>query len=147
MIDCRTTKAKLGRLVDGELPPTEQAAIESHIQGCSTCRDELGALQALSTRLDGLIVPPVPETLASNVMSRVLEQGAESRPGLGVFGFWMEWSAAMRIAACATAIVACLAGTALSSGVTRHPPRDTEMSWVGLASGAPIAYAYGEPPR
>ena len=149
MIDCRTTEAKLGRFVDGELPPTEWAAVESHIQACSRCRDELATLRALSTRLDGLTVPPVPETLAAGVMWRVRGETPDTRSSFGgVFKFWKEWPAAMRIAACATAMVACVAGAALSGAVAPRPMRtDAEMSWVGLASGAPIAYAYGETSR
>lgn len=141
MIDCRAVKARLGRFLDGELAGAERAEVQSHVQGCPTCYNELAALQALAANLDSLVIPPVPENLAAGVISR-LHEANES--GWGIFRFWKEWSAAMRVAACATAMAACVFGAVLSSAATSQSRQtDAEMSWVGLAAGAPLAYAYG----
>ena len=148
MIDCRAVKTKLGRFVDGELAPVEQGAVQSHIRECAGCRHELNALQTLSTTLDRLTVPPVPEGLAAGVMSRIRDQRAEPWWAWGVFEFWKDWSAAMRVAACATATIACLIGLVLSSAASPYSVRTgTDMAWVGLASGAPITSAYLETSR
>lgn len=148
MIDCRGVKTKLGRFVDGELLPVEQVSVQAHIRECPYCRDELNALQALSTFLDRLSVPPVPERLAGGIMSLVREQKAEPWWATGLCGFWRDWPAAMRVAASATAAAACLIGLVLSSATSPSPSRTgSDVAWVGLASGAPLASAYLETSR
>ena len=146
--DCREVKAKLGRFVDCELPPADQACVRDHIRECSGCRKELNALQTLSTTLGRLVVPPVPEGLTPAVMSWVREQSASTRWAWGIFEFWAHWSAGMRAAACATAAIACLIGVALGSTATAAASRTrSEMSWLELSSGAPITSAYLETAR
>ena len=148
VIGCRAVKPKLGRFVDGELSPPEQSSLEAHVQVCSRCREEVNALRALSAALDRLAVPPVPESLAAGVISRVREPGAEPRRASGIFGFWRRWSAVMRVAACATAAIACLIGLGLSSATSSSAVRtDSELAWVGLACGTPISAAYLEASR
>jgi len=148
VIGCRAVKPKLGRFVDDELSPAEQSSVQAHIQECSGCREELNALRALSTTLDRLGVPPVPESLATDVISRVREPRAEPHWASGIFGFWRGWSAAMRAAACATAITACLIGLGLSSTTSCSAVRtESDMAWVGLACGTPISAAYLEASR
>lgn len=51
----------LSALVDGELPPAEAAAVRAHAATCTTCRDELSALEgvrALVRSLPALDLPP-----------------------------------------------------------------------------------------
>ena len=146
--DCREVSVKLGRFADCELPPAEQASVRNHIRECPGCRDELKTLQTLSTTLDRLTVPPIPEGITAAVMSRVREPRAAPRWGWGVFEFWASWSAGMRAAACATATIACLIGLALGSTAPAASSRTrSEMAWLGLSSGAPIASAYLETAR
>ena len=146
--DCRDVRAKLGRFADCELPPADQVSVRDHVQECPGCHDELNALQTLSTTLNRLVVPPVPEGLTTADMSRVREQRAAPRWGWGVFEFWAGWSAGMRAAACATATIACLIGVALGSTAPAASSRTRgEMAWLGLSSGAPIASAYLETAR
>jgi anti-sigma factor RsiW len=122
--------------------------MRNHIQECSGCRNELNALQALSTTLDRLVVPPVPEDLTTAVMSRVREQRVAPRWGWGVFEFWAGWSAGMRAAACATATIACVIGLVLGSTASAASSQTrSEMAWLGLSSGAPMASAYLETAR
>ena len=148
MSDCRAVRAKLGRFADSELPPADQASVRKHIQECSGCRSELNALQALSTTLDRLVVPPVPEDLTTAIMSRVREQPVAPRWAWGMFEFWVGWSAGMRAAACATAAIACLIGLALGSTASAASNQtQSEMAWVELSSGAPITSAYLETAR
>jgi len=146
--NCREVRTMLGRFVDCDLPPADQACVRDHIRECSGCRKELNALQALSTTLGRLVVPPVPEGLTPAVMSRVREQPAATRWAWGIFEFWARWSAGMRAAACATAAIACLIGVALGSTATAAASRTrSEMSWLELSSGAPITSAYLETAR
>ena len=51
----------LSALVDGELAPAEAAAVRAHAATCTTCRDELSALEgvrALVRSLPALDLPP-----------------------------------------------------------------------------------------
>jgi anti-sigma factor (TIGR02949 family) len=146
--DCREVRAKLGRFADCELPPDDQASVRNHIQECSGCRNELNAIQGLSTTLNRLVVPPVPDGLSTAVMSRVCEQPAATRWAWGAFEFWAGWSAGMRAAACATVTIACLIGLVLGSSASAASSRTrSDMAWVGLSSGAPITSAYLETAR
>jgi anti-sigma factor RsiW len=146
--DCQEIRTMLGRFADCELPPPDQASVRTHIQECSGCRNELNALQALSTTLDQFVVPPVPEGLTTTVMSQVREQQTASRWDRGIFEFWADWSAGMRAAACATATIACLIGVALGSTAPAASSRArSDMSWLELSSGAPITSAYLETAR
>ena len=148
MNGCRVVKTRLGRFLDGELSPRESAVMQAHIQGCAGCQQELRALQTLSASLDALIVPPLPGDLADGVMARVRKQEARSRRSWGILEFWKPWPVAMRFAAAGTALVACLIGLVLSSATSAAPNRTgSEMAWVGLASGAPMASAYLETSR
>lgn len=143
MSDCRAVQTKLGRFTDGELAPADQVSVRNHIQECSGCRNELAALQALSTTLGRLVVPPVPEGLTTAVMSQVHERQAAPWWAWGVFEFCAGWSTGMRAAACATATIACLIGLALGSSASASSIQTrSEMAWVGLSSGAPITSAY-----
>jgi anti-sigma factor RsiW len=148
MTDCEAVKPKLGRFVDGELVPAEQVSVQAHLKECSTCRDELTALQSLSASLDRLAVPPVPEALAAAVTSRVRTHRAGRWRAAGVFEFWTGWSKAMRLATCTTAMIACLIGLVLGSSASAASSRtQSEMAWVGLSSGGPITSAYLETAR
>ena len=122
--------------------------VHAHIEGCSGCQQELMALQALSASLDAVSVPPVPPGAVDLIMARVRQQGAGSGRSWGMLEFWKPWPVAMRFAAAGTAIVACLVGVMLGSASSSPASRTrSEMAWVGLASGAPIATAYQETAR
>jgi anti-sigma factor RsiW len=148
VIDCQVVKEKLGRLLDGELPRKELSVVRSHIEGCPGCQQELGTIQALSAALDALVAPPVPAGTADLIMVRVRQQGAGSGRSWGILEFWKPWPVAMRFAAAGTVVVACLVGVMLGSATSSPASRTrSEMAWVGLASGAPIATAYQETAR
>jgi anti-sigma factor RsiW len=145
--DCHGIRAKLGRFIDAELTPADQGAIQSHIEACPDCRQELNGLKRLSASLDDLAVPPVPERLVAGVMARIREDVPVGTPW-GICWFWREWSTGMRMAGCATATIACIAGVLLSSAMSAQRGRtDADMSWLAVASGAPIAYVYGDSSR
>lgn len=148
MNDCHVMKAKLGRLIDAELKPADQAVIQSHLEVCPNCRQEFDELKRVSTSLDRLAVPPVPDRLGATVMARVRNDVSAGTPAPGMFRFWKDWSAAMRVAACATATIACVAGILLGSAMSARPGQaDADIAWLGIASGAPIAHTYGDSSR
>jgi anti-sigma factor RsiW len=148
MFECREVVTKLGRFLDGELPPQESSFVEAHIQDCPGCRRELGALQALSASLGAVTAPPVPANLLDDVMLRVRGQHHEFPNAWGLLEFWKPWPVAMRLSAAGVAAAACVIGLTLGTA-TSAPPNQTrsEMVWVKLASSSGIVSAYLETAR
>jgi anti-sigma factor RsiW len=141
--DCRDVRANVGRFVDAALAPAERELVECHLEVCQSCREEVGGLHALSASLDALAAPPVPERFAAGVMSRIDGERAKNAQPRSMVCVWRDWSAAMRVAAFATAVIACIAGVSLSSTMPARGRSDGDMRWLGIASGAPVVYAYG----
>lgn len=65
----------------GALTPDERAAIDSHLESCATCRDELRALTEAATALAGAVPSrPMDRIRSAGVKQRLLERArAESR--------------------------------------------------------------------
>jgi len=148
MVNCHSVRTRLGRFLDGELPLQELTVMQAHIQSCPSCQQKLRALQTLSASLDALAVPPVPPGNVDLIMARVRQQGAVHRKSWGVCEFWKPWPVAMRFAAVGTALIACLIGVTLGSAIRAAANQtDSEMAWLGLASGAPVTSAYLETAR
>ncbi|MEU5251857.1 anti-sigma factor [Streptomyces longwoodensis] len=61
------------------LPPAEEAAFETHLAGCATCRAELPALREVVAELATAVSTPVPEHLRAatlEAITRVEQEGA-----------------------------------------------------------------------
>ena len=51
MNDCAEVRTSLGVYVVGAIEPAERARLESHLEGCPACRDELAGLAGLPALL------------------------------------------------------------------------------------------------
>jgi anti-sigma factor RsiW len=148
MIDCQMVRERLGRFLDGELPRQESSMVRAHIERCPGCQQELRDLQVVSTNLNALSVPPVPDGAADLIMACVRHLQVGPARSWGIFEFWKPWPAAMRLATAGTVVTACLVGLTLGSATSAAGNRTpSEMAWVGLASGATITSAYLETAR
>ena len=101
----------LGSYLLGSLEPTERAAVEAHLAGCATCREELAsfaALPALMSRVgvDQVREPPPPVPPA--VLGRALEAVAAERAGTLVH--LHRWRLATVLSAAAAVVVAVVLG-------------------------------------
>ena len=100
----------LQRLLDGRLPPAEQAAVERHLGTCERCRRECDALRTLkaATR-EGLSDAAVPAALAARVAAALASAGAGAplaRPSAR--RAWRRVGAGLGLAAAAVLVVLLL---------------------------------------
>jgi hypothetical protein len=58
MMTCTEAHARLAELLYGDLPPDEAAAVEKHLAGCPTCREERTALMRVRSLLGPGPAPP-----------------------------------------------------------------------------------------
>ena len=56
-MNCEPTKAQLAAYLTGQLPEAEQRALEAHLAGCPSCRDELQAVQRVWRTLGQATTP------------------------------------------------------------------------------------------
>lgn len=57
--------------LDDRLDPSERAAVEAHLAGCSDCSGKLEALRTLASHLDALPLEPLPMDLTPLVLRRI----------------------------------------------------------------------------
>jgi predicted anti-sigma-YlaC factor YlaD len=69
---------QLSEYLDGELPPEEQAAVESHLRGCAACTDVLNDLKRVVARAQAIEPRPPQADLWRAVAARV-EAGDAAR--------------------------------------------------------------------
>jgi hypothetical protein len=81
-MNCKEIEARLDDYLDGNLSPTEQVAVERHMQACAACRAELQSRRDLLMRLRELPVPSMRPGFQARAF-RQARQGGHTRH----FGF------------------------------------------------------------
>jgi hypothetical protein len=133
-------EGELQALTDGELPPPERVAAETHLAGCPACAAALRGLQGVHERAATLLArADVPAPVAQATMSM---RARRLRAG--------RWAEARRTLARAAVLVVALAGVAVavpSTGVrewiqqavlpARKAPLDPAMRPASPAPAAP----------
>lgn len=122
MID-HTTPEELSAYLDGEALNT--ASVESHLQDCDTCQQQLVALQSLRTSLQELAQPEVHPAFATRVRATIEAQ--EAMPARSGLRRWVL--SASGLAAAALLTVAVLSEDS-TSPVT--PTLSTNASYASL---------------
>lgn len=77
-LDCREAEALLDPFLDGELDAARLATLETHLEGCESCGDELALARRIRSELHelpGLSCPPP--------VTRAVFEHAEAHPTLG----------------------------------------------------------------
>lgn len=102
----RELRERLGAYVLGALDPEERIEVEQHLDGCSSCRDELARLSPLPPLLDRVSVEEVeggtlrpPTGLFDGLLARIERERRRDRRRL------RAWQAAATAAAAAVALV------------------------------------------
>jgi len=143
---CREVRFHLNAYVDGELSERRHRAVESHLGACASCQERLGEIRSVDELLQGTLpVPPLPEGLAARTMAAARRLQESGIPGVPP-PVWrpIQWiaelSAPMRLAACATALVAVVAGFSLDGGhgATRNVALSQRNDVYGLEWFAPV---------
>ena len=75
-LSCWQARQEVSEYLDGELGPTERAALEAHLAGCASCPSLYQALVGATESLGALHDPDsvVPQDLAERVRQRVALQ-------------------------------------------------------------------------
>jgi hypothetical protein len=73
------TRSLLGDYMEGDLATAEHTAVDDHLDGCATCRQELGDLRSVVGLVRALPDPQVPVDLAGAVMARIAAGEGASR--------------------------------------------------------------------
>ncbi len=80
---CDKAIAYLSRYQDNELDPAARAQIDTHLQACAACREELLQLEAVTTRVKQLPVVEAGPYFTTQVMGKIMEKEKKSR--------WLAW--------------------------------------------------------
>ncbi|MFI0450894.1 anti-sigma factor family protein [Actinomadura sp. 6N118] len=142
MTGCGEQKSSLGVYVLGAIDPAERSRLESHLESCPSCRDELAGLAGLPALLGRVTEAQItqvagpPEELLDSLLARA---AAERKGSWGrVFGGGVSRWAPLAAAAAVLLVIGALIGMemsgALSAGerptavrtVTPPPPTPTK---------------------
>jgi anti-sigma factor RsiW len=121
-MNCKKIISTLNAYADGEQSVARRQRTEAHLAGCPACRQRFHEIEGLDDILaDGLPVPPVPLGFASRVVAAAeIGQYAATEgfywPFPNPFIWFAEFSASMRLAVGAVAILALVCGLSLNSG-------------------------------
>ena len=72
-MDCQQVQEEYSALLDGELDPETQAAVEAHLAGCAACLRELDKLKRVNDVYDRLPAHPAPEGFEGRVRAALRE--------------------------------------------------------------------------
>lgn len=112
-MNCDDSRILLAKCLNGDLSPSERAALEAHVEACPVCRkqyEELGSIQDL------LRTAMAPATPASNAARSVMAALANRPPSLGRSAAW----APLRLwPVSAAAAVALVVGLSVGYGLSR----------------------------
>jgi anti-sigma factor RsiW len=139
-MNCHRVKSRLGRYLDGELPPRERLVVEQHVGKCLPCLRELTELSGIESLVQRLKPPPAPAGLTQRILAGSCNEPARAAPG-GWIGTFKTWSRPMQFAAAGTALLALCVGLLLSSYGPAHDAADV-AAWLPSASGDPLVTAY-----
>ena len=144
MSGCRYIRKRLGRLLDGELPDQEAAAIRAHLAECPACSREAASLEALDARLGEVPSPPVPPGILERTMAQARLEVLAAQTGPGWAAIWRSWPAAARLAASAAMAAACVLGLLAGNTVARSSgrPAAQDTAILSMDAGSAIVAAY-----
>lgn len=89
---CDFDQELLTGYLDGELSPSEQAEVESHLPACDPCRGELEELRELVGSVKSLPTIPVPDSLSEGIRAGLESSGAKVHSFPKKRGFRVEWA-------------------------------------------------------
>ena len=133
-MNCKEILSRLHAYVDGEVPARLMREMEEHLGVCPLCRSQIERIRQVEEILDNMSVPPLPEGFSARVMAEARRRALPApgkRPLLGLDWMPLRWFAdltiPMRLAACATVLLACLLGMFMSRDLSLSDSRRTAV--------------------
>ncbi len=119
---CTKVNSYLAAYMDGELSESLRRIVDDHLAGCEVCQVRFKEIREMDALFQSALpVPPVPDGLFARIMAEARKRQPERVPGRYLvplakhaFGWIAELSASMRVAACATIILAIVVGLSLN---------------------------------
>lgn len=112
---CSNTIKLLDEYLDGVLPPRDAVGVHGHLEGCPSCRAELGGLKALRQQLAALPVPAVRDDVLERLLATAIQTPVE-QPGL-----WRQ-PAWQRAGLATAAVLLLVVGFGLGVRIAGHKP-------------------------
>ncbi len=123
---CDDARSRLDALLDGELSPSDAAAVQQHLGECSACARAFEQLRAASHWLrEGLVHYQAPDVLKASIQRALREQQTAARPRRTVVRWLMLAAAGVAIA---------VASSAITYAVARRGSRSASVAGEVLAS-------------
>lgn len=104
MMNCRAVRQHVSAHFDGELEPTRDAGVRSHLEQCDDCARYRRELAELAALLDAPPATAAREGFTADVLARVRERQAESAPARLRRSMWRPISRGAVAVAVAAAI-------------------------------------------
>ena len=120
MLSCIRYRNRLNAYLDGELNARKSKSVAAHVTKCKACRAALEEIRGIAPVLQTLSVPPVPAYLADRVIALARVNATRSRePFMWIpLKWWQTVSAPVRLAACATVLLAFFLGMTMSREIS-----------------------------
>lgn len=117
MTDCVDIRAKLSALLDNELPESEAAEVQSHLDGCDPCGQQWQQLQSLDNRLKrALTIDDVAEKVSRIQQAALVAPAEEERQSSSLIRF--------------PSIIAVVAATILLAFLATRPQEEPPVAKV-----------------
>jgi predicted anti-sigma-YlaC factor YlaD len=100
--------------LDGELSAEDRAAVQRHLEQCSTCGADLERRRSLFEVIEGIPEAPPPRDAAENIVATLRQRRARARV--------LEWLLLPQILIAAALIIFAMPGLARTAGDTLAPP-------------------------
>ena len=117
---------RLSEYLDGDLAPSERAALEAHLPGCAPCRAALDDLRHVVARAHGLVGRPVGTELWGGIATRI---GASGAPVVDLAARRARHRITLSLPQLAAAAVLLVAVGAGVASLTPRPPRRPRRRW------------------
>ena len=93
-MNCEKARANISDYVDGELSPSDSAALNRHLLGCEKCKAEVETLRKAISALEGLPSIPAPTQILESVQRHVAANPKNAPGETVVFSHGWRWAAA-----------------------------------------------------
>lgn len=124
-MNCEKARANISDYVDGELSPSDSAALNRHLSGCGKCKAEVETLRKAISALEGLPSIPAPTQILESVQRHVAANPKNAPGETVIFSKGWRWAAAAAGIAALLAIAVLmsqLSGPGTGGGGSPVPP-------------------------
>lgn len=121
-MDCKTATESLSPYLDQEIDETGAAMLQTHLDGCASCRTELNRLRAVHEFLGDAEPIPVRAVFAADLMARARSLSGLNQNSIAdilgdLLGWWRRAGRGLRLATATTAISGLVVGLVLGDNL------------------------------